>query len=218
MLRRLEPGTRGTLPLRRCEPRSGAGSAFYSARTVAGQQTTRHSRKTRTVANAPRVVRSPPRELRAQRELRASRGERPSRGPQRAIGERPPGPFGGLPISELAILAGTVGIVIGLIRSGGPALIVGVIVCVLGVLEVTAREHFSGYRSHTILLAAVPAVAVEAGLVAVFGESRERGLLLLAVVPVYAIAFALLHERFQSARHARLGRLPAPPRDEHLGP
>ena len=39
------------------------------------------------------------------------------------------------------------------------ALAVGVVVCTLGVLEVTAREHFSGYRSHATLLAAIPAVA-----------------------------------------------------------
>jgi hypothetical protein len=178
---------------------------------VADQKTTRHSRKRRNTASAPRVVRSPPRELRAEREVSASRTEPRSRPPQRAVGERPPSPFGGLPISELAILAGTVGIVVGLIRGGGSALIVGVIVCTLGVLEVTAREHFSGYRSHTILLAAVPAVAVEAGLVAVFGEPRERGLLLLAAVPLYAIVCWLLHRRFQSARQTRLARPPAPP-------
>lgn len=147
--------------------------------------------------------------------MSASRSEPGNRSQQRTVGERPTSPFGGLPISELAILAGIVGIVIGLIRGGGPALIVGVVVCALGVLEFTAREHFSGYRSHTILLAAVPAVAFEAGLVAVFGEPRERGLLLLAAVPVYAIVCLLLHKRFQSARQARLARPPAPPGGEH---
>jgi len=39
---------------------------------------------------------------------------------------------------------------------------------------------------------------------------RERGLLLLAVVPVYAILFWLLRKRFLTARQARLARPPAP--------
>jgi hypothetical protein len=125
-------------------------------------------------------------------------------------GERPPSPFGGLPISELAIFAGAVGLIVGLIQGGGPALIVGIIVCILGVLEVTAREHFSGYRSHTMLLAAMPAVGAEIGLVAAIGEPRQRALLLLAVVPVYAVVFWLLRKRFLKARQARIARPRAP--------
>ena len=126
-------------------------------------------------------------------------------------GDRPEGPFGGLPISELAILAGLVGAVVGFVSGGGPALIVGLIVCALGVVEVTAREHFSGYRSHTVLLAAIPAVALEAAIVVVFGEPRERLLLLLAVVPVFGALFWVLRRRFAVARQARVARPPAPP-------
>ena len=84
------------------------------------------------------------------------------------------------------------------------------IVCTLGVLEVTAREHFSGYRSHATLLAGIPAVGVELGLVAAIGVPRQRALLLLAVVPVYAILFWLLRKRFLTARQARLARPPVP--------
>ena len=87
-----------------------------------------------------------------------------------AYGERPPSPFGGLPISEIAIAIGAVGLIVGIIQQGGPALIAGVAVCTLGVVEITAREHFSGYRSHTILLAALPAVGAEVAFVAIFGE------------------------------------------------
>lgn len=98
---------------------------------------------------------------------------------------------------------------VGLLRGGGAALIVGVIVCTLGVLEVTAREHFSGYRSHAMLLAAIPAVGVEAGLAAL-GGPRDRALLLLPVVPVFAVLLWLLRRRFQTARQARIARLRAP--------
>ena len=137
--------------------------------------------------------------------------QRAATNPLGAYGERPLGPFGGVPVSEIAIFAGAVGVVVGLIGSGGAPLIVGVIVCALGVLEVTAREHFSGYRSHTLLLAGIPAVGTEVAIVAFLGEPRQRALLLLAVVPVYALLFWLLRKRFQVARQARIAR----PRTPH---
>jgi len=154
--------------------------------------------------------------LSTRREQRGQRGTVTaveSRGPRPPVrqGVRPPSPFGGLPISELAIFAGAVALVVGIVRGGGPAVIVGIVVCALGVIEVTGREHFSGYRSHTMLLAAFPAVGVEVGLVAAFGEPRQRALVLLAVVPVYALAFWLLRRRFEAARQLRLAR---PPRSE----
>jgi hypothetical protein len=121
-------------------------------------------------------------------------------------GERPESPFGGLPISELAILVGLIASVIGFIQGGGPALVVGLIVCALGVIEVTAREHFSGYRSHTALLAAIPSVALEAGVVLAFKPS-QRAVLVLAVVPVFAGLFWWLRRRFLIARQARVARM-----------
>jgi hypothetical protein len=177
---------------------------------LAGQKSKRRARKRRSPVAAPRSVLSTRGEQRSERQAvgTSERQVRPRRpGPE---GVRPASPFGGLPISEFAILAGGVALVVGIIRGGGPAVIVGIIVCALGVLEVTAREHFSGYRSHTMLLAAFPAVGVEVGLVALLGEPQQRGLLLLAVVPVYALAFWLLRLRFQTARQARVARPPAP--------
>jgi hypothetical protein len=100
--------------------------------------------------------------------------------------------------------------VIGLISSIGPALIVGIAVCTVGVLEITVREHFSGFRSHSTLLAAVPAVALEIALVLAFGAPRNRALLLLAVVPVFGLCFWQLRKRFAHARQARLARPPGP--------
>lgn len=127
-----------------------------------------------------------------------------------AYGERPRSPFGGFPVSEIAIAAGAVGLIIGLIQRGGPALIVGVIVCTLGVVEVTAREHFSGYRSHAVLLAALPAVGLEVAVALLVGTASSRLELLLVVVPVYAVLFWLLRKRFQVARQARVARPPLP--------
>jgi hypothetical protein len=127
-----------------------------------------------------------------------------------SVGERPPNPLGGLPISETAIFAGLVGLVVGLITGGTAALIVGAIVCGLGVAEVTAREHFSGFRSHSMLLAAIPAVVVETAVALIFGVPSNRGLLLLPAVCVFGLCFWLLRRSFQSARHARVVRPPAP--------
>jgi len=43
-----------------------------------------------------------------------------------------------------------------------------------------------------------------------FGEPKQRALLLLAVVPVFAILFWLLRRRFLTARQRRVARLARP--------
>ena len=113
-------------------------------------------------------------------------------------------------MSELAILIGLVGLAVGFIQGGGPVVIVSVIVVGFGVLEVTGREHFAGYRSHTILLSAVPALMVETVVVSIFGVPKQRALLLVPVVPLYAVVFWLLRRKFMTARQARVARPPAP--------
>jgi hypothetical protein len=173
---------------------------------VASRKPTK-SRKRRNRGSAPRAVPSARREVRADRETRAEREHKRGQRQLGREGERPESPFAGLPVSELAIFAGLVAAVIGFINGGGPALVVGLIICALGVVEITAREHFSGYRSHTALLAAVPAVALEVALVLAFGEPKQRALLLLAVVPVFAILFWLLRRRFLTARQRRVARV-----------
>jgi hypothetical protein len=151
-------------------------------------------------------VASTRREQRAERQVQATREVQRDNRVRGREGERPESPFGGLPISELAILVGLIASVIGFIEGGGPALVAGLIITALGVIEVTAREHFSGYRSHAALLAAIPSVALEAGVVLAFKPS-QRALLVLAVVPVFAGLFWWLRRRFLVARQARVARL-----------
>ncbi|HUA44254.1 MAG TPA: hypothetical protein VMA77_03450 [Solirubrobacteraceae bacterium] len=134
------------------------------------------------------------------------RASRRRANPLGAYGERPQSPFGGLPVSELAILGGAIALVVGVIRQGGPALIGGLILCLLGVGEVTAREHFSGYRSHTILLAAMPAVVAEFVIALTVGPPRTKALLLVPVAAVFALCAWFLRRRFLVARQARLAR------------
>jgi hypothetical protein len=181
---------------------------------VAGQKSKRRSRKRRSPGAEPRAVPSSRREQRAellaQRQAEQKIQQRRAKRQLGTEGERPPSPFGGLPVSEIAIFVGAIGAVVGVIQGGGVALVVGLIVCTLGVAEVTAREHFSGFRSHASLLAAIPAVAAGIAVVLIFGQPRQRSLVLLAVVPVYALVFWLLRKRFLSARQARIARPPAP--------
>ncbi len=142
----------------------------------------------------------------SEREVVSERERRTERRVPGGQGERPASPFGGLPVSELAILMGLISLVFGFIDGGGPPVVVGIVVCTLGVVEITAREHFSGYRSHTALLAAIPAVAVEAGVVALFGTPRQRLILLAVALPVFAVLFWVLRRRFLTARQARIAR------------
>lgn len=99
---------------------------------------------------------------------------------------------------------------VGMVRGGGPALYVGLVVLALGVVEFTAREHLSGYRSHTILLAAIPSLAVVTALELTVGTASNRVALVAAAVPVFALLFYLLRRRFMVARQARIARPPTP--------
>ena len=67
--------------------------------------------------------------------------------------ERPPAPWGNVPLAELVILAGIVSLAIGGIGRHPTAIGLGVALAGLGGMEVAIREHFAGYRSHTTLLA-----------------------------------------------------------------
>lgn len=164
-------------------------------------------RKRRGRASAPRAVRSPRRDQQAERRAVTDRDRRAGQRVLGTVGERPPSPFGGLPVSEFAIFAGAVAFVIGLVQGGAnPALIVGLCVVVLGVVEVTAREHFSGFRSHTTLLAGIPAVGVGIAIITVVGSHTTRQLLLIVVVLVFAGLFYAFRRSFMAARQRRVAR------------
>ncbi len=80
--------------------------------------------------------------------------------------ERPKAPWHPFPLVELAVLAGIVLLVLGMLDYGsdrGRALLVsGMLLGSLGGLDTALREHFAGYRSHATVLAAIPAVALAA--------------------------------------------------------
>jgi hypothetical protein len=65
---------------------------------------------------------------------------------------------------ELCVLVGIVLLVLGLISNDTPhgraMLVAGLALGSLGGLDTAAREHFAGFRSHTLVLAGVPTVVV----------------------------------------------------------
>jgi hypothetical protein len=77
--------------------------------------------------------------------------------------DRPPAPWGSFPLVELVVLVAIVILIAGLFVSGtrGSVMIgAGLALGALAGLELSVREHFAGYRSHTVLLSAATAVAV----------------------------------------------------------
>ncbi len=105
---------------------------------------------------------------------------------RRTADERPPAPWGSFPLAELTVLAGIVMLVIGVVTQSPTGIGVGVVLAALGGLEVSAREHFAGYRSHTTLLSGVVFVLVTGGLFYL------AGLILATCLIAGAVAFARL--------------------------
>jgi hypothetical protein len=159
----------------------------------------------------------------------ASRRERPRAAARRAqepagrdrarrdpggVGERPQAPWHPWPFSELLILAGAIATIIGFTRGepGHTVLFAGIGAVVLGTLEFTIREHLSGYRAHTSLLAAVPTALFHGAMAFALyeaGAPRETWVLVPVVldVPLFWFLFRTLRARFEDARRERVFQL-----------
>jgi hypothetical protein len=128
-----------------------------------------------------------------------------------SVGERPQAPWHPLPLSELLILVGAIGAIVGLSRGvsrGGPTLLAGIAAVVIGTVEVTLREHRSGYRSHTIMLALLPTLVFHSVVVltvAAFTQVPRLlnvGLLLIDGA-LFVFLYRLLRAGFLDARRER---------------
>jgi hypothetical protein len=133
-----------------------------------------------------------------------------------SVGERPQAPWHPLPLSELLILVGAIGAAIGLIRlshggvsHGGPALVAGIAAVLIGTVEVTLREHLSGYRSHTLLLTLLPVLVFHSATILIVSSvttvPKVLNVALLVVdVGLGTFLFRVLRARFVDARRERV--------------
>ena len=125
------------------------------------------------------------------RRSRARRATQPppaaplARSPARLTDERPKAPWHPVPLVELSVFVGLVLIIVGFVvgvgsDSGRLALLCGLVLASLGGLDTVLREHFAGFRSHSSVLAGLPAVLVAGGLF--FGRAPWAAVLGGAVV------------------------------------
>ena len=113
------------------------------------------------------------------------------------LDEAPKAPWHPFPLVEIAVLVGLVAMAVGFFSEGGrreTLVTAGVALASLAGLEVSLREHFTGYRSHTALLALAAAllVGIPVGLIS---DERIAGLAAgivagVAAVPALRAAFA----------------------------
>jgi hypothetical protein len=129
-----------------------------------------------------------------------------------AYGERPRPPWYPLPLSELLILVGGIGVIVAWargIQSEAALLAASIGAVVIGTIEVTLREHLSGYRSHTVMLAVIPAIVLHSVVVllvlALSGHVPSwLNIVLLPIdAALVAVFYKLLRARFVDARRER---------------
>jgi hypothetical protein len=120
------------------------------------------------------------------------------------LDERPPPPWGDVPLVELVVLGGLVLLVAGFIVGGSRGAVMiaaGVVLCSIAGLELAIREHFGGFRSHTFLLSGAVAVGVIAALVFL-----TPGLWLPFALAIAVAAFAAIAWLLTRAFQRRTGR------------
>ena len=112
--------------------------------------------------------------------------------------ERPPAPWGRVPLGELVVLLGLVFIVWGALTWGerGRTMFgVGFALAALAGLELSVREHFAGFRSHTTLLSGAAAFLAGTAtlLVAGPGASTRAAVAFVAVLVFGSCFWGLRH-------------------------
>ena len=138
-----------------------------------------------------------PATTRAERD--ALRGTAP---PRRATREKPPAPWGSFPLTELVVLLALILGVFGFIsldtHRGKVMVLAAMVLGSLGGLEVSIREHFAGFKSHTTLLAGSAAVASMLLIAAVGpGALGTLGIAVAAGVLIFVLSFWGLREAFR---------------------
>ena len=111
--------------------------------------------------------------------------------------EPPEAPWGSFPLTQITVLAGLVLLIIGFVSGGITPLVIGLLLGSAGGLELSIREHFAGYRSHTTLLASV--VLMVATGVTYFIAGWVLWVCLVIGLTLFGVSFALLRRAFRTA-------------------
>jgi hypothetical protein len=124
---------------------------------------------------------------------------------------RPHAPWHPLPLAELLILVGVVGVMVAVFLQkvvSAPLLVASIAAVAIGTFEVTLREHLGGYRSHTVLLAVVPVVVLHSAVLLIAGAftsvPRWVNIPLLAIdIAIFSLLYKLLRLRYLDAKRER---------------
>ena len=114
--------------------------------------------------------------------------------------ERPPAPWGSFPLVEICVFIGLVLVIGGFVvggEQGGLAIGVGIGLAGLGGLELSIREHFAGFRSHSALLSGVPAIAALAILFYAGPESLATGARIAIAIGIFIACFFAFSAMFK---------------------
>jgi hypothetical protein len=159
-------------------------------------QSARRRRKRRS-AYRPPLRRG---EAQSAAERQAAESEAPPK-PRRSGRERPPAPWGSFPLVELVVLLSIVLLAGGFFVQGtrGITMIAaGIVLGSLAGLELSVREHFAGFRSHTSVLAGTVAVLVVGGGFFLLPNGWQPPALGLGVgAAIFLVLFYLLREAFK---------------------
>lgn len=134
--------------------------------------------------------------------------KRPRTQTGRRIEGRPKPPWHPIPVSEVALAAGLLVAGIGCLRgpdSGAIMIGAGILLATFGVVELCVREHFAGFRSHTLLLAFLPVVFAHTILRLFVTDRYEGPVAILTDMGLFAALNLALLDRFRRASRRRSG-------------
>jgi hypothetical protein len=112
--------------------------------------------------------------------------------------EAPRPPWAPVPLTEICILVGIIVVTVALFGASQRGLLIGfgLALILVATLELTLREHLSGYRSHSVLIAACASVLLCLPLALITGLSKN--LLLAAAALIFGLGWTILRSLFRN--------------------
>jgi hypothetical protein len=126
---------------------------------------------------------------------------KPSASAQRNGVPRPDAIWSPFPLTEIGMAVGLMLFLVGF-ASTAAVLFAGIVVLFVVVGELCLREHFAGFRSHTLLLALLPVTAVHSAIVIVGGVALRAPVVLAVDLAVAGGLASWLRRRFALAQAA----------------